>query len=174
MSVVAVDFAKSKTAEEERRIRRMIRRSKALSRSERDVLMALVNLWFYHRSGPTGEMHPGCDRIAKRAKVSVITVKRSLKLFRERRVLTALAYLEGGRKATRYTMDLANLAAWLDPSGVKSATGELVFLPVRPGANDMVSEAENDTVYGYQNDTRYIRGVSRDFSSIETEGGDHE
>ena len=173
MSVVAVDFSQSKTADEERRIRRVIRKAKDLSRSERDVLLCLANLWFYHRSGPSAEMHPGCDRIAKRAKVSVITVKRALKLFRERRVIIALAYLEGGRKATRYTMDLAKLIEWLDPSNVKVAPGEIVNFPQPTRSNDTVSTVENDTVYGYQNDTRYIRGVSKDFSSPEIDGGDH-
>ncbi|MFQ6755325.1 hypothetical protein V6Z72_13325 [Cereibacter sphaeroides] len=170
MTVVAIDFKESRAAQEAREIRRIIRRTGLVTKSERDVLMAVVNLWFYHRSGPEGIMHPGCDKIRRRAKVSIITVKRSLKLFRERRVLRAVAYEKGGRKATRYVMDLVALRAWLDPSGVKVASGTLVAWPGKTGSDDTVSKAGNDTLSRDQNDTRYKVSVEPQ-SSVE-EGGE--
>lgn len=126
--IIQVDFKSSQANRENNTIRRLIRKTDKVTRAERDVLMSLANLWFHHRA--KGEMHPGCDKIAKSAKVSVPTVKRALKLFREKGVIKAVAYATGGRRSTRYTFSIVALREWIDPGFVKEAPGKLVKFPV--------------------------------------------
>lgn len=50
-------------------LRRLVRgavRKSPLTRDERDVTLALVNVWFHHRHGPKGYIHPGCQALAKK------------------------------------------------------------------------------------------------------------
>lgn len=168
MSVIAVKFSESRQAKEQAEIRRIIRKTgrDLLSKSERDVLITIVNLWFYHKGGPEGYIHPGCEKIAKRSKVSVVTVKRTLSLLREHGIVVALAYANGGRKATRYTVDLTALRNVLNPHGVKTLEGKLIAFPAQTVQNDTVSEHVNDTVYPYQNDTRYYRAFHTPFAKV--------
>lgn len=155
MSVVAVDFKKSREAERQRYVRSIIRKIKrdVLTKAERDVLMVLVNLWFYHKGGPNGFIHPGRKKIAKRANVSVVTVARALSRLRDYGVIDATMYEKGGRKATRYLVDIDCIIETFNPHGVETIPGVLV--PFASVQNDTVSVPANDTVLAYQNDTRY-------------------
>lgn len=166
MSVVAVDFAKSRRAEEQRYIRRVIRRihRDKLTKSQRDVLMVLVNTWFYHEAGPRGYIHLGTSKIAKKAGCAQITVKRALTVFRDLGIIRAVAYLKGGTgKATQYRVATFRILELYDPHGVAEREGQLVPIK-RPifGQNDTVWTPGNDTVYGCQNDTLSIRAYNHD------------
>lgn len=156
MPVVSVDFKKSREAERQRYTRSIIRKIKRekLTKAERDVLMVMVNLWFYHKCGPNGFIHPGREKIAKRSDVSVVTVSRSLATLKGFGVITSTEYEHGGRKSTRYFVDIDRIAEVFNPHGVKTVSGQLVQF--HTGKNDTVSAPQNDTVSGYQNDTRYI------------------
>lgn len=55
-------------------------------------------------------MHPGRDKLAQKAGVSVAAVKRTLALLRKHKVLIAVAHLNGLHgKATEYVVDVAAL-----------------------------------------------------------------
>ena len=70
-----MSFRHSNEAAFRRAVRAAIRQS-ALSKSEQAVTLALANLWFHHK--PKGEMHPGRAKIARRARVSIKTVTRTM------------------------------------------------------------------------------------------------
>jgi hypothetical protein len=164
MPVVAFDFSKSRRADEQRHIRKVIRRIHRddLTKSQRDVLMILVNTWFYHENGPKPYIHLGIKRIAKKAGCSEPTAKRAMSVLRDLRIINAIAYLRGGTGcATRYTIDTKRILALFDPHGVKVMPGELVALRAGClGQNDPVCEAQNDPVSGYQNDPLSIRAIN--------------
>lgn len=155
MPVVSVDFKKSREAERQRYARSVIRKAKRemLTKSERDVLLVVVNLWFYHKCGRDGFIHPGRNKIAKRADVSVVTVARALARLRAYGFVDAVDYAKGGRKATRYFVDLDCILETLNPHGVETLAGRLLAFPGR--AIDTVSRRADDTVSRDQNDTRY-------------------
>lgn len=155
MPVVSVDFKKSREAERQRYVRSIIRKTKrnTLTKAERDVLLTMVNLWFYHKCGPNGFIHPGRSKIAKRADVSVVTVARALARLRAYGFIDPTDYAKGGRKATRYFVDVDCIIETLNPHGVQTHPGILMAFP--SVQNDTVSQPLDDTVLRYQNDTRY-------------------
>ena len=159
MSVLAVDFKQSRSAEEQRQIRAIVRKipRDKLTKGQRDILMVIVNQWFHHRYGPKGYIHPGRKLIAKKANVTVVTVARALDVLREAKVIEAIRYAKGGTFSTRYTVNLMALREVYDPSGVEEISGVLVPFQRQQGVtNDTVQNDWNDTVSPYQNDTRSI------------------
>lgn len=153
-------------------LRRIIRRNKGdiLTNSEIKVLVALLNLWLHHRYGPKKYIHPGRKLLAKKAGVSVITVARSLDVFRNLGISTPIKHLKGGNgRATQYTLDTLEIQGLFDPHNVVTIAGELVPFSVS-------SRSQNDTLEGYQNDTLSIGIVSHCPSqeSASFEGGDNE
>lgn len=98
---------------QEAAMRRMVRtavRNGPFTRAERDVTLAIVNHWFHHKSGPKGFIHPSREAIAKKAKVCVKTVSRSLDVLRGNTILVPVSGIGGGKaKATRYNVDLHSL-----------------------------------------------------------------
>lgn len=168
MIVHKIDRAES-VKEEGRYMRRIIRRNKAgLTRSEAEALVCLVNLWLHHRNGPNGYIHPGRKLIAKRAKCSVPTVARALKLFRELELISPIKHLKGGqRTATQYTVNFTAIRELFDPSNVVTIAGELVPFTVS-------REAENDTVKADQNDTLSICSTDLTFPDQESRFSDWE
>jgi hypothetical protein len=153
-------------------LRRIIRRNKGavLTNSEIKVLVALVNLWLYHRNGPKGYIHPGRKLLAKKAGVSVVTVARSLEIFRILGIAKAIRNLKGGNgRATQYVVDTDAIKEIFDPCDVKTVAGELVPFSVS-------FPTQNDTQQPYQNDTLSI-GILQDRPSQVSEsfeGVDHE
>jgi len=101
---------------QEAAFRRVVRdciKNGAFSKSERDVTMALVNVWFHHRNGPKGFIHPSREQIAKKTGVSVKAVSRTFALLRDLDVLRAVSSIKGGHgKATQYTVDVWTLCAF--------------------------------------------------------------
>lgn len=102
-------FKDSQEAAFRRVVRDTIRRT-AFSKADRDVTLALVNHWFVHRHSPKGVVHPGRDKLARKAGVSIKTVSRCLDMLRHFGVLTAVAHLEGLHgKATEYQVSIPAL-----------------------------------------------------------------
>lgn len=77
------------------------------SKGERDVVLAVLNLWFVHRKKDGGVFHPGRTKLARRAGVSVRTVASTLAMLRDAGVMQTVSHAKGGwGKATRYTFDV--------------------------------------------------------------------
>jgi hypothetical protein len=148
-NLLRVDFRASAEAERHRRVRAVIRKIKrdVLTKAERDVLMAVVNLWFYHGKSGAKMIYPGRKKLALKADVSIPTVARALDHFRKLGILEAQQYAQGGRNSTRYKVCIHTLMETFDPSDVEYVSGTLVpFMPQNSVSNDTVSEAQNDTV----------------------------
>lgn len=99
---------KRKWEEERRIVRSGIRRAKVLPRRDRECLMYVTNLWFYHRNGD-GFIHPGAKLIASKLECSVRTAKTVLKRLRDGGYLVPLEYAKGGRRATWYAVDIGKI-----------------------------------------------------------------
>jgi hypothetical protein len=106
-----------------RRVVRDVIRDSYMSKGEQAVTLAVVNLWFHHRNGPKGHIHPGRERLAKTAKVSVRTVAATLAKLREGGVLIVVGRPRGeGQKPTQYKVRLteifrfcgADLPEWME------------------------------------------------------------
>ena len=90
-----------------RRIVRAAVRSGPFSKSEQDVVMAFMNHWLHHRNSIKGCVHPGRERIAKKARVSIKTVQRTFAMLRDHGAIVAVGHLNGLQgKATEYEVDL--------------------------------------------------------------------
>lgn len=107
---------------QEAAFRRMVRdavRKAAMTKGERDVTLAIVNYWFHHK-GTGKPIHPGREKLAKRAGVSLRTVASTLAMLRAAGVLNPVSNLKGGFKtATRYQVNVSALLSlcgcdWLD------------------------------------------------------------
>lgn len=125
-----VPFSDTFEATERRRVRATIRKS-SLSKNQIAVLEYLVNLWFVHRK-KGGQIYPGAERIAQKVKLSLRTVKAFLAQFRDLAFIKAVAYAKGGRKATRYVVDLGKIDEILDPANVEVIDGTLSELQEAP------------------------------------------
>ena len=102
-------FKDSVEARFQRRLRSDVRKS-ALTRSEKDVLIAFLNHWFYHRH--KGAVHPGRTKLAKRANVHINSVKSTLAMLRDFGAIEATAHLYGKQgNATTYVVSLPHLEA---------------------------------------------------------------
>lgn len=98
-------FKDSQEAAYRRLMRNAVRRG-GFSKSERDVCLAIVNLWLHHKNGPKAYIHPSRKSIARKAEVSVRTVATVFALLRETGVLVPISRIKGGRGfATRYKLD---------------------------------------------------------------------
>lgn len=105
---------KRKWEAERRIVRDGIRKARAMPRRDRECLMFLCNLWFYHRNGD-GFIHPGSDLVADKMECSVRTAKGIMKRHREAGYLVPLAYEKGGRRATWYAVDIGRVLTDLCP-----------------------------------------------------------
>lgn len=99
---------KRKWEAERRIVRAGIRKAKAMPRRDRECLMYLTNLWFYHRND-TGYIHPGSGLVASKLECSVRTAKTVMKRLREAGYLVPLEYAKGGRRATWYAVDVGKI-----------------------------------------------------------------
>lgn len=103
------DFQNSQEQAFRRLVREAIRKCPDFTKSERDVCLAMVNLWFHHKGGPKGYIHPGRALLAKRAKCTEKTVSRSLAKLRAIGAIIPLNEPNGGRIATRYQVSISDL-----------------------------------------------------------------
>jgi len=115
----STDFKDSQEAAFRRIVRQAIRKG-PFTKGERDVTLALVNLWFHHRNGPKGYIHPSRKMLAERAGVSVRTVASTLAMLRAGDMIVPVSGLRGGKaKATRYKVNARQVMVfcgvdWLD------------------------------------------------------------
>jgi len=110
-NIISPEFEKSPEYAMRRLVRSIIRKTDKLSKHQRDILLAIVNLWVHHKNGPKGYIHPGKKMLAKKARVSLATVKRTLKMLRGERIIIPRKYLKGGAPgcATQYTVNVEML-----------------------------------------------------------------
>jgi DNA-binding transcriptional MocR family regulator len=103
-------FEDTAEAKFRREVRAMVKAG-PFTKSERDVALAFVNHWLHHRRKHQ-VVHPGREKLAKIAKVSVPTVKRCLALLRDHGAIEATAHLHGLQgNATEYRVDVMRLTA---------------------------------------------------------------
>lgn len=150
------DFSHSEEAAFRRRVRDAIRLAK-FTKFERDIILALVNHWFEKRNRDGGVIHPGRQKLAKKAGgVSIKTVSRCLNALRQEGVLGVHGHLDGkGGKATEYSLAIHKLTALCmkpDPLKSRARVGPLVPGPVIGGTNgpgsgrDLWSHRNNSVV----------------------------
>ena len=108
------DVEKRKWEAERRIVRDGIRKTRSMPRRDRECLMYLCNLWFFHRNGD-GFIHPGADLIAEKLECSTRTAKGVLKRLRDAGYLVVLAYPKGGRRATWYAVDIGKIVTDICP-----------------------------------------------------------
>jgi hypothetical protein len=101
------EFQSSQSAVFARMCRDAIRKS-SLTKSQKEVTIVLVNIWFYHKGGKA-VMHPGRKKVAKKARVSVRTVASTMDMLRAAGVLRVVSHAKGGRTSTRYKLKFAPL-----------------------------------------------------------------
>lgn len=96
------DFRKSQEQAYRRLVREFVRKG-PFSKSERDVALAIVNLWFHWKA--KGAIRPTRETLAKKADVSVRTVAGTVAKLRDAQILVPLSGGNGGRsKATEYRL----------------------------------------------------------------------
>jgi len=142
-------FKDTPDAAYQRMVRSAIRKSE-MTKSDRDITVAIVNLWFHHRNGPKGYIHPGRKHLAKKARVTIMTVARCLAKLRAGGMITPVRNLHGeGQNPTHYTVNIHAIlvfcgATWIDEY-------------VRDMAQNVTPlYAQNVTPLAYQNVTQSI------------------
>ena len=111
-----------------------------ITKSERDVALALLDIWFQHRNGPNGCIYPSRETIANRARVSVKTVSRTLDMLRRIGALVVVSNTNGGRnRATQYRI---NDRMWCGMARRLSEKAE--FLPIGESLIDYDDDFGND------------------------------
>lgn len=153
-------FKASQEAAWRRYLREAVKAS-GLTKSERDVTLALLNLWLHHRNGPKKCIHPGRSVLAKKAGVSEKTVSRTLAALRDGNVLRVVSRLRGeGQKPTEYRLSTkwllvfcgADLPEWMDADLVPSAPQVVGHLahhlgPECPTTGGTKCPTDKDTVW---------------------------
>lgn len=103
-------------------MRRLVRdaiRKGPLTKSQRDVTLAVMNHWFHHKS-KRAPIHPGREKLAAKAGVTVKTVSRTLAMLRSANVIVPVGGIRGGfHSATKYRVQIGPLMTlcgcdWLD------------------------------------------------------------
>ena len=123
---------------DEYQMRRFVRRAIAqsdLTRAEKEITIAIANLWFHHRNGPEKIIRPGRKRLARQTKVTIKTVSRTFRALKSAGAITAIRNPRGGVKPTHYTVNLPALMAlcgakWVDEflSGAYKSQAEIIQL----------------------------------------------
>ncbi|WP_323012916.1 hypothetical protein [Devosia sp.] len=158
MTAHIIPFKDTAEAQFRRHVREAIRKTPLLNKSERDFALGIVNLWFVHRNGD-GFIHPGAERLAKKARVSLRSAKTYLSRLREMAVIRAVAYAKGGRKATRYVVDLSRLMALFDPHGVVTFEGRLSHISEPPKRRNMGLSSVGSYLRGFVKTVQFLHTV---------------
>lgn len=167
------NFKDSQEAEFQRMMRRTLCNCPDMTNGERAVTMAIMNHWFHHKSGPKNYIHPSRKSIAKKARVSVATVKRTLGMLRSACVITSIGRENGGwHNATRYKFNTINFLTlcggdWVD----EFMRGAVWEFP----QNDPQDHPEMTRKVEGQNDP-LLKGTLNPIQDCheKPEGGDHE
>ena len=118
MSQHSPNFRDSQEAAFQRIVRSAVRNG-PFTKGERDVVLAIINHWFHHKT-KNEPIHPGRGALARKAKVTEKTVSRTLGKLRAAVVLIPVSNLKGGyQTATRYRVNIPALMTlcgcdWLD------------------------------------------------------------
>ncbi len=128
-AIASNDYRSSRDYAEKVLIRQIIRKS-SLTRAQREITLAIVNLWFCHRNGQKGYIHPGREKIAKSTKASVKTVSRCMGILRDKGILQATQFLNGaGENPTHYKVDIYQLIKSLSNGGrIEEIDGQLKLI----------------------------------------------
>jgi hypothetical protein len=102
------NFNDTAPGEERRLVRSLVRKAKSMTKMEREILLWLIERWFYHRKG-AGVIHPGVAAIRKATEWCERSVRYVLKRLRDWGFIVAVEYAKGGRRATRYMVDSAKI-----------------------------------------------------------------
>ena len=105
------NFRQSPEHQLRRFVRKAIRGSK-MTRGQKEITTAIVNLWFHHRNGPEGIIRPGRKRLARHTQFTIKTVSRTFATLKKAGVLTATKNPKGGVRPTHYIVNLNNLMAF--------------------------------------------------------------
>lgn len=120
-----LSFQDTPAAQERSFVRRVIRDAKnGLTGNWREVVEYFANLWFANRKS-RGYLNPPLDAVARKFGRSRKFIQRVVSFMKKDLGLIPVAYEKGGRKATRYVLDLRVLVERLAPSGVTEIAGEL-------------------------------------------------
>lgn len=99
-------FRDSNEAALRRIVRDAIRRG-PFTAMQRDVVLAILNHWFHHKSGPKPFIHPSRAMIAKRSNCTIKTVSRTMGILRTSNILVAKSNLICGKgKSVQYQVNL--------------------------------------------------------------------
>lgn len=136
-------FSETVAGQERAVIRRIINNPRnGLNAEWQRVASHVANLWFANRK-EKGFFNPPLEAVAHKFRISRRTVQRVFAWMREHCGLVAIGYEKGGRKPTRYILDLVSLIDKLAPSKVKQVAGELVELKPSTPSDTHVSGREN-------------------------------
>lgn len=119
MAPQPIDFKDSSEAALRRLYRSAVRKSKTLTRCQRDVTLAWLNHWLHHKN-KRQPIHPGKNKIMKAAQVSRRTMMETTRLLEAGGVLRPVRHERGGRgKATEYAFNVHALmvlcgATWFE------------------------------------------------------------
>lgn len=113
------DFKQSERFSFQRFMRARVRNCEDFTKTERDIMIFMLNLWFHHENGPKGYIHPGRALIAQKCQCTTKTASRTLAKLRAAAIIVSLNEPKGGRLATQYVLDISALAAfcgcdWVD------------------------------------------------------------
>lgn len=130
-------YAGSPEAAFRRFVRQSIRKA-PITRSDRDILTSLANFWFHHEGNGRGYIHPGREKLAARARVSIVTVARCLQKLRDAGVIAIVSHPNGGwGTATRYKVNITQLLRFCGHKFPDEMAGELASI-----------STSNDTHFG--------------------------
>lgn len=155
-----------------RRLVRLVIRKSPLTKSEQAVTLAVVNLWFHHRNGPKGYIHPGRERLAKSARVSVRTVASTLARLRDGGALVVVGRPKGeGQKPTEYRIDVSALLVICGTDLPTVMSGRLVPMGRKSGGQNctpLKSEIAHHMGAGIAHS---LKDVAPAFSRLRVVGG---
>lgn len=98
----------------------------------------MVNLWFYHRSGPKPFIHPSNGLISRKIKCDKRTVIRCTKFLVDERILIKVGNAsKAGKRANEYVVNIEKLVCLFDEKGVTNVTS--AFRKMSPQHSDKMS-----------------------------------
>lgn len=103
---MSMTFANSAEAAKRKAVRDAIRKGD-FTKSERDIITAIVNLWFHHKSSAEPVIYPRRAKLCKMTKTAPRTVSRCLAMLRDAGVIVGGQDVKRGRYvAASYTLNL--------------------------------------------------------------------
>ena len=158
-----------------RKLVREVIRNSDMTKGEKAVTLAFVNLWFHHRNGPKGHIHPGREKLAKTAQVSVRTVASTLDLLRQAGVIVAIGRLHGeGQRPTQYKVRIGALFGFCGADVPEWIEGALTPVKAQSGVQSGVQFCTPKTAKWCAKIAHSLTDVGNDFSKgLRLVGGGH-